>query len=95
MTERCKASWLVVLAVALAVGASGCSALNDFGRYMFGDDPDAGPPDGGEPRDGGVDAGRDAGGETDAGRDAGPPGDAGVDGGPSARRASYRPRAAR
>ena len=67
-----------LLAALVAVSLGGCSAVNDFGRFMFGDGADAGLPDGavgvaGE--DSGVDAG------ADAGADGGADDDAGTDGG--------------
>ncbi|HEY8432907.1 MAG TPA: hypothetical protein VIL20_31260 [Sandaracinaceae bacterium] len=40
MAERSKASFLLALAVALGVLASGCSALHDFGKFIFGNTPD-------------------------------------------------------
>lgn len=74
-----------VLAITVGLTLGGCSALNDFGRYVFdgpsdGGPRDAGPIDGG-PRDGGPDAGMPDGGPVDGGRDGGP-GDGGIDGGP-------------
>lgn len=75
MMERSKASFVLALAAALALIASGCSAINDFGKFIFGGS-DAGPPDSGQ-QDGGVDAGPDAGNDRDAGRDAGEEPDAG------------------
>ena len=60
-----------VVALGVVVAGTGCSAINDFGRFMFGD-TDGGTGDGGM-----VDAGPDAG---DAGPvDAGDAGDAGVE----------------
>jgi hypothetical protein len=70
----------------VAATASGCTAITDFGHFMFGpSDVDSGTGDGGGGGDGGVDAGpHDAGdvdvGPVDAGNDAGS--DAGRDVGP-------------
>lgn len=68
-------------ALALVLFGSGCSAINDFGRFMFGD-TDAGV-DGGS-TDAGVDGAMGPDGGLDAGIDAGPDAgfDAGVDAGP-------------
>ncbi|MEQ9073002.1 MAG: hypothetical protein RLP09_04045 [Sandaracinaceae bacterium] len=51
---------------------SGCSAVNDFGRFMFGDDADSGVPDGGV---------GDAGMDEDSGVDGGVDDDAGIEDG--------------
>jgi hypothetical protein len=64
-----------VVALGVVVAGTGCSAINDFGRFMFGD-VDGGADDGGT-ADSGVDSGVDSG-----GIDAGPDVDAGIDAGP-------------
>lgn len=73
------------LALTLAVIGTGCSAINDFGRFMFGDEADGGMGDAGMVDGGMVDGGQRDSGTPDAGtRDGGQAdggGDAGADGG--------------
>jgi hypothetical protein len=79
MIERASPSWILVFALAFV--ASGCSALNDFGRFVFDDEGvDGGTPDSGMPDSGTPDAGPDAGTPDGGGVDGGDGG--GVDGGP-------------
>ena len=65
---------VLLAALAMVVFGSGCSAINDFGRFMFDGDGDGGVDAGA------VDAGPDAMVDPDGGLDAGT--DAGLDAGP-------------
>lgn len=76
MRMRSIGIWLFALSIAVA--GTGCSAINDFGRFMFGDEADGGMGDAGPMVDGGgQDSGMPDGGVQDGGMD-----DGGTDAGP-------------